>query len=67
MKLYKKDLQKQQHKLSKSVYFNVGNLVMAKLRVPVAAVTNFHPSLQVHIRLLTKQVETNTIIQNLKY
>ncbi len=43
MKVYKEDLTKRQRKIARKVEFNVGDLVMARLHIPVVSSNKLSP------------------------
>ncbi len=66
MKTYKEVLVKQQHKVSKKVDFNVGNLAMVKLHVPMASSNKLSPKFTGPHRIVDKVGGNKYKIQNVK-
>ncbi len=65
MKVYKEDLIKRQHKITKKVDFNVGNLVMVKLHTPVASSNTLSPKFTGPYKIVEKAGGNIYKIQNL--
>ncbi len=66
MQTYNGDLRKQQHKIYKKVDYHVGNLVTAKLHVPVASTNKFSTKFIGPYRIVDKTGGNKYKIQNLK-
>ena len=65
MKTYREELQTQQHNVAKKVTFNIGNLVMAKLHVPVASSNKLSPKFTGPHRIIDTAGGNKYRIQNL--
>ncbi len=66
MKTFKEELQIHQHKIVKEVTFNQGNLVMAKLHVPVVSRNELSPKFTGSCRIIDKTSANKYRIQNWK-